>query len=111
MESRAIAKYVRVSPLKARRVANLIRGKALGDALNILKLTGNKPAKAIEKAVRSAAANAENNHNMDTRKLYVDKIDANQGPVMKRLMPGSMGRGLIIKKRSTNILVVLKEKE
>lgn len=111
MEAKAVAKYVRVSPLKAGRVADLIRGKKLGEALAILALNGNKSARAIEKCVRSAAANAENNHDMNVAKLYVAEINANQGPTMKRLMPGSLGRGLIIKKRSTNISVVLKEKE
>lgn len=111
MQAKAVAKYVRISPLKAGRVADLIRGKKLGDALSILRLNGNKSARAIEKCVRSAAANAENNHDMNVAKLYVAEISANQGPTMKRMMPGSMGRGMIIKKRSTNISVVLKEKE
>ena len=110
MEAKATAKYVRVSPLKAKRVANLIRGKELADALAILKLTGNKPARAYEKVVRSAAANAENNFNMDVEKLYVSEVSANQGPTMKRMKARSHGRGSIILKKSSHLNVVLKER-
>jgi large subunit ribosomal protein L22 len=111
MEARAIAKYVRVSPLKAKRVADLIRGKNLGEALAILRLNGNKPSRAFEKVVKSAAANAENNHDMHAGKLYVAKVDANQGPTLKRMKAGSHGRGFVIKKRSAHLSVVLKERD
>lgn len=110
MEARATAKYIRVSPLKAKRVADLIRGKNLNDAIAILRLTGNKPARAMEKVVKSAAANAENNHQMNVSKLYVYEVSANQGPIMKRMKAKSMGKGAIIKKRSSHLSVVLKEK-
>ena len=79
MEARATAKYVRVSSRKAKLVADLIRGKSLGEALSILALTPNKAAKITEKVVKSALANAENNHNMDPEKLYIDQIYADQG--------------------------------
>ncbi len=111
MEARAIAKYIRVSPLKARRVADLIRGKKLNEALAILKLTGNKPAQAFEKVVASAAANAQNNHSMDLEKLYVSEVYANQGPSLKRMKACSHGRGSMLMKRSSHLSVVLKEKE
>ena len=110
MEARATAKFVRVSPIKAQRVASLIRGKDLGEALNILVLTGNKPARAIEKVVRSAAANAENNHDMAVSRLFISEISANQGPTMKRFRAGSQGRASLILKRSSHISVVLKER-
>ena len=110
MEARATAKYIRVSPLKAKRVADLIRGKQLDEALAILRLTGNKPALALEKVVESAAANAENNHGLDTRNLYVSEVYANQGPTMKRMRARSHGRGSIILKRSTHLSVVLSER-
>lgn len=110
MEARATAKFVRVSPIKAQRVASLIRGKDLGEALNILVLTGNKPAREIEKVVRSAAANAENNHDMDVSRLFISEISANQGPTMKRFRAGSQGRASLILKRSSHISVVLKER-
>ncbi len=111
MEARAIAKYVRVSPLKARRVADLIRGKQLKEALAILRITDNKPARAYEKVVESAAANAENNHGMNTDKLYVAEVYANQGPTLKRMKAESHGRGAIILKRSSHLSVVLKERD
>jgi len=110
MEAKATAKYVRVSPLKAKRVADLIRGKNVNEAIVICHLTGNKPARAMEKVLKSAAANAENNHNMDASKLYVASVSANQGPIMKRMRARSQGRGSIIKKRSSHLSVVLKER-
>ncbi len=111
MEARATAKYIRVSPIKVKRVASLVRGKDLAEAMNVLKLTGNKPARIISDVLKSAAANAENNHNMDVSNLYVDQIITNQGPTLKRFRAGSMGRASIILKRSSHISVVLKEKE
>lgn len=110
MEAKATAKYIRVSPLKAKRVADLIRGKNVNDAIVILRLTGNKPARAFEKVVKSAAANAENNHHMDASKLFVYTVSANQGPTMKRIKAKSMGKAAVIKKRSSHLSVVLKEK-
>ena len=111
MQAKATAKYVRVSPLKAKRVADLIRGKNLTDALGILKLNGNKPSRAFEKVVKSAAANAQNNHEMDVQKLYVAEVNANRGPILKRMKAGSHGRGFIIKKRSAHLSVVLMERQ
>ncbi len=106
----ATAKYIRVSPLKAKRVADLIRGKNLTEALAILQITGNKPARAFEKVVKSAAANAQNNHGMNPQKLYVSEIWANEGPTMKRMRARSHGRGSIVLKRSSHLSVVLKER-
>lgn len=111
MEAKAIVKYVGISPRKAKLVVDLIRGKKLGEAVNILALLPNKAAKVVDKLVRSAAANAENNFDMDPAKLYVAEIAANQGPTLKRFRAGSMGRASVIKKRSSHIVVVLKEKE
>lgn len=111
MESRATAKYMRVSSRKAKLVADLIRGKSLGEALSILMLTPTKAARMMEKVVRSAAANAENNHGMNTEKLYVDQIYANQGPTLKRFKAGPQGRAFPIKKRTSHITAVLKEQE
>lgn len=110
MEARAIAKYIRISPLKVNRVAGLVRGKDVADAMNILTLTGNKPAGLIKDVIKSAAANAENNHDMDAEKLYVAEVYANQGPTLKRFKAGSQGRASQILKRTSHIGVVLKEK-
>lgn len=111
MEARAIAKYVRMSPIKLKPVANLVRGKDLAEALNILKFTPGKGAELIEKVVQSAAANAENNLELNPDDLYVAKISANQGPTMKRWRARAQGSASMILKRSSHIEVVLKERE
>ena len=111
MEAKAVAKYVRTSSSKLKPVTDLVRGKDLNEALTILKFTPGKGSELIEKVVKSAAANAENNHEMDPDKLYVAEINANQGPTMKRWRPGAQGRAGMILKRTSNIYVTLKEKE
>ena len=111
MEAKAVAKYVRMSSSKLKPVTDLVRGKDLNEALTILKFTPGKGSELIEKVVKSAAANAENNHEMDPDKLYVAEISTNQGPTMKRWRPGAQGRAGMILKRTSNIYVTLKEKE
>lgn len=110
MEAKAVAKYVRMSPIKLKPVTDLIRGKSLQEALTILKFTPGKGSELVEKVVQSAAANAENNHDMDVDKLYVAEVYAHQGPTMKRWRAGSQGRASIILKRSSHIGVTLKER-
>lgn len=110
MEAKAVAKYVRMSPIKLKPVADLVRGKDLGEALTILKFTPGKGAEIVESVVLSAAANAENNHDMDPSKLYVAEVYANQGPTMKRWRAGAQGRASIILKRSSHVGVTLKER-
>lgn len=111
METRAIAKYVRMSPSKLKPVTDLVRGKDLNEALTILKFTPGKGSELVEKVVKSAAANAENNHDMDPGNLFVAEIYANQGPTMKRWRAASHGRAQRIMKRSSHIGVTLREKE
>ena len=110
MEAKAVAKYVRISPRKVKPVTDLVRGKDINEALAILKFTPNKGAKALEKVVKSAVANAENNFDMAIEKLYVSEVYANQGPTMKRWKAGSMGRASTILKRTSHIGVTLKER-
>ena len=110
MEARAIAKYVRMSPSKLKPVTDLVRGKDLNEALTILKFTPGKGSELVEKVVQSAAANAENNHEMNLDDLYVAEINANQGPTMKRWRAGAQGRAGMILKRTSHIYVTLKEK-
>ena len=110
MEAKAVAKYVRMSPSKVKPVVDLVRGKDLQEALTILKFTPGKAAEFVEKVVQSAAANAENNFEMDRDKLYVAEISANQGPTMQRWRAGAQGRAGAILKRSTHIGVTLKER-
>ena len=110
MEAKAVAKYVRMSPTKLAPVADMVRGKDLEEALTILKFTPGKSATLVEKVVQSAAANAENNHEMNVDNLYVAEIAVNQGPTMKRWRAGAQGRASVILKRSSHIEVVLKER-
>ena len=110
MEAKALAKYVRMSPSKLKPVTDLVRGKDLKDALAILKFTPGKGAEIVEKVVQSAAANAENNFDMNPDNLYVAEIFANQGPTMKRFRAGSQGRASIILKRSSHVGCTLREK-
>ena len=110
MEAKAVAKYVRMSSSKLKPVTDLVRGKDLNEALTILKFTPGKGSELVEKVVQSAAANAENNHDMNLDDLYVAEINANQGPTMKRWRPGAQGRAGMILKRTSHINVVLREK-
>jgi large subunit ribosomal protein L22 len=100
-----------MSPIKLKPVADLVRGKDLTEALTILKFTPGKGSVLVEKVVKSAAANAENNHEMNVDKLYVAEVYAHQGPTMKRWRAGAQGRAFIILKRSSHIGVTLKERE
>ena len=109
MEAKAVAKYVRMSPIKLKPVADLVRGKDVAEALTILKFTPGKGAEIVEKVVQSALANADVKE-MDTDNLYVAQVYANQGPTMKRWRAGSQGRASIILKRSSHVGVTLKEK-
>lgn len=110
MEAKAIAKYVRMSPIKLKPVADLVRGKDLNEALTILKFTPGKGSEIVENVALSAAANAENNFDMDRDNLYVAEIKINQGPTMKRWRAGAQGRASMILKRSSHVSVTLKEK-
>jgi len=110
MEVRAIAKYLRVSPTKARLVADMVRGKAVGEALTILKFTPKKSGRLINKTLRSAIANAENRSEIDVDTLYVKTILIDEGPRLKRWRPRAMGRATRILKRMSHITVVLSEK-
>jgi large subunit ribosomal protein L22 len=111
MEARALAKYVRISPIKLKPVADLVRGKDLTEALNILKFTPGKGSEVVEKVVLSAKANAENNFDLNPDNLYVAEVFANQGPTMKRWRAADRGRAARILKRSSHVGVTLKEKE
>lgn len=111
MDAKATAKYVRMSPSKLKPVTDLVRGKDLNEALTILKFTSGKGAELVEKVVQSAAANAENNHDMNPDELYVAEIYANQGPTMKRFRAGAQGRASMILKRTSHIAVTLRSRE
>lgn len=109
----AIAKMVRLTPSKARLVADLVRGKNVEDAFNILRFTNKKASKLIEKVIQSAVANAINDEyfNYDESKLYVSKITIDEGPKLKRVNPRAMGRADVIQKKTSHITVVVSEKK
>jgi large subunit ribosomal protein L22 len=110
MEAKAVARYIRIAPRKVRLVVDLIRGKQVGEALAILKHTPKAASPVVEKLLKSAIANAENNHEMDPNNLVVGKIYVDQGPTLKRFRPRAMGRASRIHKRTSHITVVLNEK-
>lgn len=109
MESRAVAKYIRMSPQKVRLVVDLIRGKNVDEAKKILMFTRKNAALAVDKVLKSALANAKQNPNIDENILYVKKIFVDQGPSLKRWRARAQGRAASIKKRMSHITVVLDE--
>ena len=110
MEAKAVAKYIRVAPRKVRVVMDLIRGKNVAEAFAILKFTPKVGADAIEKVLKSAVANAENNFDMNVDKLYVSSAFVDQGPTLKRIHPRSRGQAFKILKRTSHITVVVEER-
>ena len=110
MEVKSISRFLRVSPHKARLVANLVRGKLVDDALTILKFTPKKSARLVNKTLRSAIANAQNTNVMDVDNLFVKSILVDEGPRLKRFRPRAMGRATRILKPTAHITVVLAEK-
>jgi large subunit ribosomal protein L22 len=110
--AKAEARYVRVSPQKARLVIDMIRGQQAGDAINILNATNKRIAPAVEKVLRSAIANAENlSTDVDVDRLYVAEAYVNEGPRQKRIRPAPMGRAYRYQRRSAHIVVKLGERE
>lgn len=111
MEARAISRYVRISPRKVKIVVDLIRNKPVGVAMGILNNTPKAASEVLIKLLKSAVANAENNHNMNVDNLYISEVYACPGPILKRIMPRSHGRAFRINKRTSHITLVVKEKE
>ena len=110
MEAKAVAKFVRIAPRKVRVVMDLVRGKTVAAASAILKFTPKAVADVVEKVLRSAVANAENNFEMDMEKLYVKTAFVDQGPTMKRIHPRSRGQAFKILKRTSHVTIVVDEK-
>lgn len=109
--ARATARFVRVSPMKAKRVIDLVRGKSVSEALAILKYAPQGAAKPVAKVVASAAANAENNFGLDPRTLVISEAYANEGPTMRRFQPRAQGRAFQIRKRTSHITVVVESQK
>ena len=109
MQSKAVARTVRIAPRKVRLILDLVRGKEVGEAISILKLTNKRSSPVVEKLVKSAVANAEHNYDMDIDNLYISEIYADEGPTLKRFRPRAQGRASKINKRTSNITVVVEE--
>ena len=108
MQARAEARYVRISPQKARLVIDLIRGQRAGDAINILRATNKRIAPTVEKVLRSAIANAENRStDVDVDELVVTEAYVNEGPRMKRIRPAPMGRAYRYQRKIAHIAVAV----
>lgn len=111
MEARAAVRHVRISPYKVRIVADLVRGKPVVEALAILRHTRKRASLLISKAIASAAANAENNHEMNRDALVVATIMVDGGPTLKRFHPHQRGQAFKILKRTSHLTVTVKERE
>lgn len=111
MEAKAVLKYTRISPRKVEIVLDLIRNKPVDLAMAILKHTPKAACEDLEKLLKSAIANAENNFNMDRNNLYVSECYVCTGPMLKRIRPRAQGRAYRILKRTSHVTLVVKEKE
>ena len=111
MEAKAVLKYTRISPRKVEIVLDLIRNKPVDLAMAILKHTPKAACEDLEKLLKSAIANAENNFNMDRNNLYVSECYVCAGPMLKRIRPRAQGRAYRILKRTSHVTLVVKEKE
>jgi len=110
MESTAKARHVRIAPRKVRLVMDMVRGKPVEEALQVLGLVRKSASPVIAKVIRSAVANAENNHDMNTDGLVITRAYVDEGPTLKRFIPRAMGRATQIRKRTSHITVVLSDK-
>ena len=111
MEVRAVAKDIPISPRKVRLVVDAVRGHRVDEALNMLRFMPQNAAKDVYKVVKSAAANAENNYNLDADTLWIHRIYADDGRTLKRLWRRNMGRANRVLKRSSHITVIVEDRE
>ena len=109
MEVKAVTRYVRISPRKVRVIVDAIKGRPVETALDILQFMPQKSAGIVAKVIRSAAANADQNTNIDVDSLIVQTVQADQGPTLKRFRARARGRGTRILKRTSHITVILSE--
>lgn len=110
-EVRAIAKWIRTAPRKLRLVADMVRGKKASEAVTLLDFTNKRAARTLNKVIRSAIANAENNHELDTNKLWLSQLYVDQGPMFKRYLPKSRGRATPVLKYGSHITVVVRQRQ
>ncbi|MBP1709104.1 MAG: rplV [Deltaproteobacteria bacterium] len=109
METQTVARYIRMSPRKVRYIADLVRGKKVGEALDILTFTPRRASHVVSRLLKSGIANAGQNESIDVDTLYIKKIFVDGGPTLRRFRPRPMGRATRIRKRSSHITVVLEE--
>ena len=109
METKAAARFIRISPRKIRLIMDQVRGKKAEDAINMLGFAPQKGAYILKKLIHSAVANAENNANANVDALYIKRIYADQGPALKRWRPRAQGRATRIRKRTSHLTVILDE--
>lgn len=105
METKAVERYLRMSPRKIRYVVDMIRSKSIEDAIDILSLTPKAAAIVVKKAIQSAVANATENHKMKEEDLFISRILVNEGPTLKRFKPRARGRATRIRKRTAHLSV------
>ncbi len=113
MEAKAFAKYIRMSPRKVRQVVDLVRGRSVEEAINLLHFTPKRASNPVEKVLRSAASNAMNSEEaskLEPEDLFIKEIWVDQGPTMRRYNPGPMGRASVIRKRFCHISVIVTDK-
>jgi len=109
MQVQALTKYVRISPKKARETARVIQGRAAGEALDLLGYIPRKSARLLAKTLKSAIANAENNHNLSSDELVVERAVVEEGPILKRFRAGARGSAKPIHKRTSHLRIVLSD--
>ena len=110
MEVKASLKFARMAPRKIRLVADMVRGKDVNEAIQILTFVNKKSAPILKKLVQSAVANADQAKTIDLDTLYVKHISVDQGPTLKRYMPRAMGRASEIKKKTSHVNLILEER-
>lgn len=113
-DGKAKSKYVRMAPKKVRLVTDLVKGKKIEEALNLLHFSPKSASLPVEKTVRSAIANViniEGSNKVDVENYYIKNVEVSEGPVLKRFRPRAMGRATKIRKRTSHITIIVGEKE
>jgi large subunit ribosomal protein L22 len=111
MQAKAVTRYIRISPFKVRKVIDVVRGQRVDRALATLRYMPQRAAREVARTIKSAAANAENNFDMEPADLVVKTIYADEGPTLKRIMPRARGMANRINRRTTHITVIVDDGE
>jgi large subunit ribosomal protein L22 len=111
MEAKAILRYCRIAPRKVRIVADLIRGRAVEEAMSLLEFTPKRSAQVLRKILHSAIANAEDTSEVSVDQLYVKRVCVDQGPILKRYRPRAQGRAFRVNKKTSHIVLVVDDEK